>query len=180
MVSAKLTGTQAGWMEFEPAPAGMPVLITIQQGRTRQDYFAELIPADFGTGIRFGKCGTGEVYHVNLDRYNTCDCPGHARHGRCKHVDAAVALIEAGALKPSPCPEHAEERPAKQYTARELFALDVGEVVTVGIHRVERFASALMVDACVCITARQLADCLAMGEPCQAPQKRETTEWETW
>ena len=39
------------------------------------------------------------AYHVLLDgERSTCECKGHLRHGRCRHVAALAALQAAGKL----------------------------------------------------------------------------------
>jgi hypothetical protein len=41
----------------------------------------------------------GEVYSVLLcDQGHTCECRGHYRHQRCKHVEALLALVDNGRI----------------------------------------------------------------------------------
>jgi hypothetical protein len=111
-------------IEFLPAEPGAPIFVSITQAGRQSDYWFERIPADFGVGVRVRKIWDGkardfafEQYDVNLDLtswLHTCECLGALRWGRCKHIDAAVKLWDAGLLLPVPRPEHARERPAKQ------------------------------------------------------------------
>lgn len=55
--------------------------------------------------FRLTKEGGGKFYDVLLadpsgPGYDHCDCHGHSRFGRCKHVDALRKLMEAGHLDP--------------------------------------------------------------------------------
>jgi len=66
--------------------------------------------ADYGVGLMLTKAD-GTRYHINVDAAAgtaTCDCPGHEKHGHCKHVDSLTSLAAAGKLtafglnKPAP------------------------------------------------------------------------------
>jgi hypothetical protein len=85
--------------------------------RSAEDQFYHLsaIPSDYGTAYELRKLQAdgGEVYHVNLDSAGpSCDCPGHLRHGHCKHRDALEKLhalgkldqVRAAVAKPAPAP----------------------------------------------------------------------------
>jgi hypothetical protein len=66
-------------------------------------YFLRPLPSDFGRAFSLTKLvgagGEAAVYHVLLDgRRSSCDCPGHDRYGRCKHMDSLRFLLESGQL----------------------------------------------------------------------------------
>jgi hypothetical protein len=81
-----------------------PGILQLTVGNKADDYYLFCVPADFGDGFRLVKIGIdvpdGEGdYAVNINGgEKTCDCKGHARHGRCKHADGLAALIAAGKL----------------------------------------------------------------------------------
>ena len=74
--------------------------------RNRDVYHVEEIPAPGGRAFllhRTEDAVTSDPDHE--ERYGvfitnaqdtTCECKGHAAHGRCKHVDALAALLAAG------------------------------------------------------------------------------------
>lgn len=84
-------------------------LILVKVGTQSDEYLVRRIPSDFGDAYTVKKLlpvddldGSlaGERYDVNLsDEGSTCDCPGHLRHSHCKHVDALIALRQAGKLE---------------------------------------------------------------------------------
>jgi hypothetical protein len=72
--------------------------LTLRVGKKADAYDLHEIAADYGKGLELTK-SDGAVYHVNLDGLaSSCDCPGHTRHGHCKHVDSLAALAAAGKL----------------------------------------------------------------------------------
>lgn len=96
-------------IEVSRAEPGMPVFVSITDERGNQsDYWVERIPADFGIGVQFRKIWDGRskdfdhrTYEVNLDTVSwlhECDCMAHASYGRCRHVSAAIALLDEGML----------------------------------------------------------------------------------
>jgi hypothetical protein len=85
-------------------------------GKQQNGYWCERIPSDFGIAVRFRKIGDlGEEYTVLIEGKNSsCGCQGFCRWNHCKHVTAAIQMLEQGHLKPAPRPEHAHEIPAKR------------------------------------------------------------------
>jgi hypothetical protein len=79
---------------------GNPGVVEITVGRNATAYFLSPVSADFGTGYRLEKFESGEVYHVNLAAgdLHTCDCKGFLQWGHCKHIQALLALYQAGQL----------------------------------------------------------------------------------
>jgi hypothetical protein len=79
---------------------GNPGVVEIAVGKDAAAYFLSPVPADFGTGYRLEKLGDGETYHVNLAAgdLHSCDCKGFLQWGHCKHVEALLALHQAGRL----------------------------------------------------------------------------------
>lgn len=70
-------------------------------------YYLTPIPADFGLGFHVEKFGTeqegGEPagYDVLIDArhgFHQCECKGFLRWHHCKHVEATLALIQAGKI----------------------------------------------------------------------------------
>lgn len=112
---------------------GMPVMVDIEKGKGIYDtstYYASMVPADYGVGIKFEKIWDGrdfvldddedKIRFVNIDDEtgdNTCECKGFLRWGKCRHIQASLKLIESGLLKKSPRPEHADEMPGKAVAA---------------------------------------------------------------
>ncbi len=88
--------------------------LTITLGKLCVDYLVEALASDFGRAFRLHKLvpvvddhGTrfaeAEVYDVLLDGARpSCECLGFLHHGKCKHIDAATALLAAGKLPPAP------------------------------------------------------------------------------
>jgi hypothetical protein len=59
------------------------------------------VASDRGRAFALAKVAGGgrPGYHVNLAADGpTCDCKGHLAHGRCKHVEALLALQARGQL----------------------------------------------------------------------------------
>jgi hypothetical protein len=76
------------------------------------------LASDYGRAIRLEKAdkgdGQSQTYDVLLDGdRSTCECMGHMKHGRCKHVSGLAAVIASGqladALPEPPEPEGEEE-----------------------------------------------------------------------
>ena len=111
-------------IEISEGGPGMPACVSVYDGkmtfRERSDYWVDLLKTDFGTGLRFRKIwehddfadGNYDVLIGEARGNHSCECMGFLRHGHCRHVDAALAIIEAEAIKQAR-PEQAEERPAK-------------------------------------------------------------------
>jgi hypothetical protein len=86
---------------FEGNPGVVRIKVVDGKRTTEHDYLLTPLASDFGTAFRLEKTGEpdGETYHVNLDgEKSSCECKGHMRHGRCKHVDGLTALVRAGKL----------------------------------------------------------------------------------
>jgi hypothetical protein len=89
-------------LKLAPSEFG-PGIINITAGKVDQDYFFLSFPSDFGRAFLLEKTGgiEDDQYHVNLDLIegkHRCDCLGHSRWQKCKHVDGLLALIKAGKL----------------------------------------------------------------------------------
>ena len=86
---------------------GVRTLVITQDGE-RTFYDLREIPCDIGgRGFRLDKCaeGTGSdreaaSYDVHLDDAlgHSCTCKGWCYKAKCKHVDAAAALVRLGKL----------------------------------------------------------------------------------
>lgn len=118
-------------IEYSRADPGMPVHVSITAPGDKQssDYWIELIPADFGIGLRFKKVWNGKTrdfdfaeYDVNIDTVSwlhTCECRHFLKTGQpCRHQKAALRLLDDGVLTlpPRPVverrePEYVEEVP---------------------------------------------------------------------
>jgi hypothetical protein len=82
--------------------------VAISVGKQTDTYLLHTIPTDLGDGaLTFevekldADMAAVETYHVHLsdsraDR--SCDCKGHARHGRCKHREGIETLVAKGKL----------------------------------------------------------------------------------
>jgi hypothetical protein len=54
------------------------------------------IPCDIGgRGFAVHRLGLGQLYHVRLGTRDecSCECLGYLAHGRCKHLQALLALM---------------------------------------------------------------------------------------
>ena len=118
-------------IEYSRGDDGAPVHVSITAPGDKQssDYWVELIPADFGIGLKFKKVWNGRTkdfdfteYDVNIDTLSwchTCECRGHLKTGEnCRHIRAAIKLLDDGVLTlpPRPIvdrrePEYVEEVP---------------------------------------------------------------------
>src|SRR4051795_8162183 len=80
---------------------GKAVLVIRQalaKGDQTDAYTLEPIPSDFGRGLLLHK-HDGSSYAVNLSGPDSaCDCLGHSRWNKCKHVSALLALQQADRL----------------------------------------------------------------------------------
>ena len=85
---------------------GVRTLVITRDG-DRVFYTLRELAVDFGRGFRLDKCagGTGsdreaDSYDVHLDAQlgNSCTCKGWCYKAKCKHVDAAAALVRLGKL----------------------------------------------------------------------------------
>jgi hypothetical protein len=77
--------------------------ITMRTGRRAEcvQYHLTRLPSDFGTAFELRKsaCCGEEVYHVLLNgAESSCECKGHLRWGKCKHVSALARLLEMGRI----------------------------------------------------------------------------------
>ena len=103
---ARKVGKSVRSLRISDAVNGARCLVITQDG-DRVFYTLREIPADFGRGFRLDKCagGTGsdreaDSYDVHLDAQlgNSCTCKGWCYRSKCKHVDAAAALVRLGKL----------------------------------------------------------------------------------
>ena len=85
---------------------GVRTLVITRDG-DRVFYTLRELAVDFGRGFRLDKCaeGTGsdreaDSYDVHLDDAlgHSCTCKGWCYRSKCKHVDAAAALVKLGKL----------------------------------------------------------------------------------
>lgn len=86
--------------------------IIIDQKRAIAEYRVAEFPADGGRAFRFAKLEggtdrTATAYNVLLadsrsGEFDSCDCKGFGRHGHCKHVDAAHAIVDRGLIRLTP------------------------------------------------------------------------------
>jgi hypothetical protein len=84
-----------------PNGEGRNGVVKITVGKESQDYFLSAIPSDWGRAFVLEKVGDpeGTAYSVNVNAdAPLCDCKGHARWHRCKHVEGLAALVAAGRL----------------------------------------------------------------------------------
>jgi hypothetical protein len=84
------------WVLRPGADGSGAVRITV--GKEATDYLFRWLPPDCGKAVELTKLaadGRNEVYHLDLaaDGGPSCDCKGHTRWGRCKHVDGLLALL---------------------------------------------------------------------------------------
>ena len=78
----------------------------VDQKRAIGEYAITEFRADGGRGFRFAKLeggtdkpATGYTVFLAADQsweFDSCECKGSLRHGRCKHVEAARAILENG------------------------------------------------------------------------------------
>jgi hypothetical protein len=57
------------------------------------------IPCDIGgRGFAVHRLGLGNLYHVRVGDPSecSCECMGFLRHGRCRHIEGLLTLIEQG------------------------------------------------------------------------------------
>jgi hypothetical protein len=71
-----------------------------RKGEVSEAYYAELLEADYGIGVRITKLvPTGDTYAVNIHPVtgeHSCECKGWLGHGHCHHVEGLLALYNAG------------------------------------------------------------------------------------
>ncbi len=93
------------WTPADDGPAAGT--LTIDTDRARVDYAVTEFPTGWdGRGFHFEKTGAGtdadeagyDVFVARNRQDRMCSCKGFTRHGHCKHVSAALALIENGWL----------------------------------------------------------------------------------
>jgi hypothetical protein len=96
-------------IEVADVEPGMPFGIGFTYDGKWSDYWVKYITTDFGVTAQFKKMSV-ETYHVDLDTVNQChrcNCLVFLRFGHCKHVEAAIHLLDAGRLLPAPRPKGA-------------------------------------------------------------------------
>jgi hypothetical protein len=91
------------WVQ-KPGTYGCPVgILAVTEGKEVDHYFATPISSDYGEAWIVQKLvkpsdpegHANPAYHVNLDRQigrHSCECKGHLRWGRCRHVEGLLAL----------------------------------------------------------------------------------------
>ncbi len=103
-----------------PLPGDTFGTVRISVGKEQSDYFARLLPSDFGQVFELTKLiadpkAERVEYHVLLDHEggrHSCECLGFLRWSRCKHVVGLLALLER-----SPLPPAEDVRPPAQQPA---------------------------------------------------------------
>ncbi|MDE2101701.1 MAG: hypothetical protein KGL39_30930 [Patescibacteria group bacterium] len=94
--------------------AGAEWFVNVWQGAKFSTYWLVPLTSDFGLAYQFQASRTKAPGEMQLDAYDvlievdghSCTCPGHLRHGHCKHVDTLKLLIERGTLgRPVPDPD---------------------------------------------------------------------------
>ncbi|HEY3789208.1 MAG TPA: hypothetical protein VGL71_10150 [Urbifossiella sp.] len=98
---------------FTPTGHGCGTAIIDQKGKGKiAEYAIQEFHADGGRGFRLTKLEGGtdrsaNEYNVFLADeavadagfgWDACDCKGFERHGHCKHVDAARAIVDRGLI----------------------------------------------------------------------------------
>ncbi len=100
--SSKPTARHLRWLYRHPEPPLRGAVRLALSYARRTDlfrYWVEALPSDFGRAFRFAKINPdgsdGEAYETCVvnDQDAHCCCLGHEKHGRCKHVDAARAIV---------------------------------------------------------------------------------------
>jgi hypothetical protein len=98
-------------LNWTPAPTRDAGKLTIDTDRTRTLYTIRQFPTEFpGLAFHFEKTTSGtdreeSGYNVFVcartgGQNPFCDCKGFTRFSHCKHLDAAIALIDNGWLSP--------------------------------------------------------------------------------
>lgn len=83
---------------------GRLVLTILMQHSARRAeekfYHLTRLPADCGCAyeLRQSELDGGEVYHVSLDDFGSCDCRGFTAWNHCKHFDCLKKLRELGRI----------------------------------------------------------------------------------
>lgn len=93
------------WLRHDGPGKGV-LAITMKAGTSRPEVFRYRVEpiegADFGPAYAMGKVSEQgiivEVYNLNLAGGGSCECMGHYRHGRCKHLDAIRQLTAIGKI----------------------------------------------------------------------------------
>lgn len=83
-----------------PDALGVGVFAVIERKDT-QFYVCKEIPCEIGgRGFLVHRLGLANVYHVRVGEPAdcSCECLGFLRHGKCKHVQALLALTGHRAL----------------------------------------------------------------------------------
>jgi hypothetical protein len=102
----KIKSSSLRSLRISDAINGARTLVITRDG-DRVFYTLRELAVDFGRGFRLDKCaeGTGsdpegDSYDVHLDEAlgHSCTCKGWCYKGKCKHVDAAAALVRLGKL----------------------------------------------------------------------------------
>jgi hypothetical protein len=75
-------------------------VLRIAVGKTANYYLLRPVPGGYEVE-RVGFDADGTAYRVTLGSDGAapgCDCQGHRRHGRCKHVDTLAEMVADGRL----------------------------------------------------------------------------------
>jgi hypothetical protein len=79
-----------------PALDGVGVFGIFQKEETTF-YTLREIPCEIGgRGFAVHRLGLGTLYHVRVGRPEdcSCECLGFLRHGRCRHIQGLLALMQ--------------------------------------------------------------------------------------
>jgi len=81
-----------------PARDGVGVVEIVIRRETWYYLFREIECVIGGRGFMIRKSGFGPEYDVRVGEpeHCSCECLGFLRHGRCKHIQGLLALIENG------------------------------------------------------------------------------------
>lgn len=87
---------QYQWIaEHDLPPDKASGILIVRDGRKQIVYAVSPVPSDWGRAYRLNKVEwDGEAtrvvatYHTLIDAVCWCDCTGHERYGKCKHVEA--------------------------------------------------------------------------------------------